>query len=884
MNFWRRKTSGAELDEEVRAHLEMAAQARVERGVDQKEAQRAARREFGNVGLVKDVTRDAWGGRWLRDLLDDTRYGLRMLAKNTGFTAVAVLTVALGIGSNTAVFSLIDALLLRSLDVPAPRELVRISFGPPGDPEPMSGPMFDRLREQQSAFTDLFAWKNAPMVLTEKGGARPITGAYATGSAFPTLKLKPRLGRLLTWQDDEPSALSNGIAAVISEAFWLEHFGGDPRILGQPIIVDGQTATIVGVVPRSFNGITVDYAPQVVLPFIFDVAVRGKSSGRFRPDWTWFSPMGRLKPGVSLAQAKANLSTIAPEVLKESLPSDDQRIDYLRNGTFSLSPGRRGNSPLGEIYGRELWTLQALVGLLMIICCANLASLQLSRTFNRQHELVVRSALGAGRVRLLRQLVAESAILSCTGAAAGIVLSQWMGAGLVRYIEQSDFPVFLDLRPNAAIYAATIALAMLTVLFTGALPALGLTHVHTEEMLRSGTQRTVIHKKHPLAASLLPVQVALSLLLASLALLFAVSTGKLLRTDPGFRVKGITFFRVDFDERPEKGEALLDLYRKVLEAIRQAPGIASASVIKHLPLEEGGSDESAAPVEGNGQETKHLFANVVGPDYFATAGTKVLAGRDFSKFDRIDANPVCILNQTAANFFFPHESVLGKHIRSTEPKANRATCEVVGIVTDAKYNSLRQPAPPTIYYPYEQLPASGWGGFITRSHDTSAAVAAFKGALHRIAPDTPLLPPITIERLLEDSIGKERMTATLSLFFGSLGLLLTAIGLYGLESQRVAERRAEIGLRMALGAQRKDMLWFILREAALIFAIGVPVGLSLTFGASHFIGALLYDISPLDPRVHFAAILTLLSAGSLASLIPARRATNVDPMVALRYE
>src|SRR5438309_6890749 len=528
MTFWRRETREAELDEEVRTHLNMAAQTLTERGVAQKEAERAAKRDFGNVELTKEVTRDAWGGRWLQDLISDARYGLRMLSKNPGFTAIAVLTLALGIGSNSAVFSLIDALLLRSLDVPAPRELVRITFGPPGIDGPLSSPMFDRLRERQRVFTDIFAWTNGPMVLSNKGVARPITGAYATGSAFPTLKLKPRLGRLLNWQDDEPDASSNGIAAVISEAFWIEHFGGDPRVLGQPITVDGGTATIVGVMPRSFNGITVDYAPQVVLPFAFDVALRGKSSCRFRAS-CWFHAMGRLKPGLGFAQARANLSTIAGDVLKESLPSNYERVDYLRKGILSLTPGRTGNSPLGEVYGRELWTLQALVGLLMIICCANLASLELSRTLNRQHELVVRSALGAGRLRLVRQLGGESMLLSASGSAAGMLLSQWMSGLLVRYVEQSDFPVFLDLRPNLTILAAVIALAALTVILTGALPALNLTRLETEEMLRSGAQRAVGRKRHPLAARLLPGQVALSLVLTSLALLFAVSTGRLLR-------------------------------------------------------------------------------------------------------------------------------------------------------------------------------------------------------------------------------------------------------------------------------------------------------------------------------------------------------------------
>ena len=882
--LFRRKSVETELDDELRFHLERQVEKYVENGLSREEAQRRARVEFGGFELSKEECRDATGAYFSHTLFQDMRFGLRMLRKSPGFTAIAVLTLALGIGSNVAVFSLIDGLLLRSLDVPAPRELVRICFGPPGIDGPLSGLMFDRIRERQNAFSEVFAWTNAPMVLMEKGVARPITAAYATGSAFPTLKLKPRVGRLLEWGDDEPNNTSNGVAAVISEAFWLEHFGGDPNVLGQSITVDGGTATIVGVMPRSFNGITVDYAPQIVLPFAFDVALHGRSSCRFRADCTWLFTMARLKPGVTFEQAKASLATIAGGVLKDSFTPGYGRIDYLRNGTLSLTPGRTGNSPLGKAYGRELWTLQALVGLLMVICCANLASLQLSRTLSRQHELVVRSALGAGRLRLVRQLVVESALLSASGAAAGMLLSQWMSGLIVRYVEQSDFPVFLDLRPNLTILAAVGALAAFTVIFTGALPALNLTRFDTEEMLRSGAQRAVGRKRHPRAARLLPGQVALSLVLTSLALLFAASTGRLLRIDPGFRVKGITFFGVDFERRPEKGEARLDLYRKMLDALRQAPDVEFASVVAVRPLGEGGIDESAAPVEGNGLEDKHLFENVVGPEYFATAGTRVLAGREFSRFDRFGATPVCVLSQSAANFFFPQQSAIGMHVRSTEPNPKRPGCEVVGVVTDAKYLSLREQAPRTIYYPYEQLPNFRWGGFITRSHDAGAAIAAFKDALHRYAPDTPLLPPITMQRQLEDSIGKERLVAALSLFFGGLALLLTSIGLYGLESQRVAQRTPEIGLRMALGAQRGDMLWFVLRQAALVFAVGIPIGLALTLGASRFVGSMLYEMSPLDPRIHFVAVVALLGAGFLASYLPARRATRVDPMVALRYE
>jgi predicted permease len=874
----------SELSGEIQAHLQEKINELVASGMPREEAAHAARREFGNVTLIDEDSRAVWQWLSIESLFADLRYGVRLLGKTPGFTLTAVIILALGIGSNTAVFSLIDALLLRSLAVPKPQELVHISFGPPGNPGPLSGPMFDRLRERQSSLTDLFAWTNSPMVLTENGVSRPIQAAYATGSAFPTLKLKPRLGRLLDWNDDDVGRTSYGIAAVISEAFWTEHFRAEVSALGQTILVNGAAATIVGVMPRSFNGITVDYTPQVVLPFAFDVALHGKASDRFEPSSTWLFAMGRRKPGVSNRQAQANLAAIAGDVLKEALPADYQRIDYLRTGGLSLSPGRTGHSPLGEVYARPLWTLQALVGLLMMICCANLASLQLSRSLSRQHELIVRRALGAGRLRLMRQLIVESAMLAAAGAAAGIVLSQWMSSLLVRYIEQSDFPVFLDLRPNASVFAWTVGLVALTVILAGALPALNMTRFDPEAMLRTGKQRGLSGKKNRLAARLLPFEVALSLLLVSVALLFAFSTGKLLRMDPGFRVKGVTFTAVDFERRTEKGEARLELYRKMLDALRSAPGVEAASVLAVRPLGEGGIDESAAPVEGNGSGDKRLFENIVGPDYFRTAGTRVLAGREFSEFDHMGTNPVCIVNQAAANSFFPGQNALGKHIRPTEPRATHPVCEIVGIATDAKYLSLRQPAPPTIYYSYEQLPDFGWEGFITRSRDTSAAVAAFKDALHRFAPDTPVMPAVTMQRQLEDSLGRERLLAAMSLFFGGLALLLTSIGLYGLETQRVTQRTAEIGLRMALGAERRDVLLSVLKEAALFFVAGVPVGLALTAIASRFIGSLLYEVSPLDPRIHVATVLAMLAAGFLAAYLPARRATRVDPLVALRYE
>lgn len=871
-----------QLHEELRSHLQMDENARVDRGQSLQEARAAARRDFGNVDLVEQVTRDQWGWRWIDESLRDLRYAVRMLRKQPGFTAAAVLILALGIGCNTAVFSLIEALTLRNLAVPEPQELIRISFGPPGTDGPLSGPMFDRLRERQSAFTDLFAWTNSPMALTERGYSRPIQAAYATGSAFPTLKLKPRLGRLLQWSDDEADNISAGFPAVISEAFWIDNYRGDTAVLGQKIIVNGVPATIVGVMPRSFSGITVDYAPQVVVPFAFDLAVRGKASGRFRPEQTFLFAMGRLQRGVSFKQAEANLTAIAPGVLQDSLPAHYASIPYLRNGRLSLSPGGRGSSPLGALYRTPLWTLQVLVGLLLLICCANLAGLQLSRALSRHRELMVRYAIGAERARLIRQLLTESVLLVLVGASGGVLVAQWMASMMVRYVEQSDFPMFLDLRPNVTVVGWTIGLAALVVLLCGLLPAFNLTRFKSDAVLRG--QRGSLGSESRVTMQLLPVQVAFSFLIVSLASVFAVSTAKLLKQDPGFRVAGVTLFGVDMERRPEKGEARLALYRNMLEALRHSPGVERASVLAVRPLGEGGIEESAAAVEGNHNEMQHLFANIVGPDYFKTAGTRVLEGREFTGHDTASAQPSCIVNRAAVRLLFPEQRSIGMHIRSAESKPLHTNCEVVGIVADAKYLSLRQSAPPTLYLPYEQLPSVDPGGFITLSRDSGSAIAAFKSALARFAPDTPLLPPITMQRQLEDSIGQERLLATVSLILGAMALVLTCLGLYALENQRVTRRTAEIGLRMALGARPGQMLSEVLRQGLIVLAAGIPAGLLLALGAAKFVRSLLYATSAFDLRIQLGVIALLVAVGLLAGYLPARRAAGVEPMAALRYE
>jgi len=889
MRIWRRifsrRRDFADLSDEMRGHLAERVDELVAGGIGRSEAENQARREFGNLSLMEEDGRSAWGGRWFADFVGDFWYGLRMLRKAPASTAIAVVILAVGIGSNTAVFSLINALLLRKLAVPAPHELVSISLQQAGDVGPLSGPMFDRLRERQGAFSDLFAWTNSPMVVREGGSAQAIQGAYASGSSFPTLGLRPRLGRLLEWQDDEPRNTSQGFAAVISEAFWLEHFGGANSVLGRTVIVNGLTATIVGVMPRSFNGMAVDYAPQIVLPFSFDVALHGQDSARFDPGSRWLFTTGRLKDGVSFAEARANIATIAEDALREALPRNSRNNDDLHDVRLTLSPEATGNSPLGEIYGRSLWTLQGLVAILLVICCANLASLQIARSLQRRQEFAVRSALGAGRSRLVRQLAVESSLVAALGAACGLLLSQWMTSILVRYIEQSDFSVFLDLRPDVRVLAWTVSMTSLVVILAGVLPALGLTRAGDGMSLRSGSKQLSGGKDASRwSRRTLPLQLALSLLLATVAIFFATSARNLLHADPGFRVQGVTLFGVNFEQRPEKGDALRAMYRRMLDALRRAPAVEGASVLAVRPLGEGGTDFAAAPVEGSGEVNSHLFENVVADGYFATAGTRVLEGREFRELDRADSQQVCILNAMAAKNFFGPSDAVGKHIRSLERGQTQSVCEIVGVVADAKYNSARQQAPATIYYTFEQMPPDTGLSLITRSSTTAAAVAAFQEALRMNAPDTPLLPPVTMERQLEDSIGQERLLASVSLFLGGVALAMTCVGLYGIQMQRVTQRIPEIGLRMALGAQRSDMLWSMAREIGSLLAVGIPIGLALSVVSARFVERFLYQVSAMNPEIFVGATLATVFVSIVAASLPALRAMRIEPTVALRYE
>jgi predicted permease len=881
-----RRRRFAELSEEMGGHLEERTEELISSGADRRDAEQRARREFGNFSLFEHDGRDVWRWRLADDLLADLRFGLRMLRKSPAFTVIVILILAVGIGSNAAVFSLINALLLRKLDVVAPEQLVAISFGQPGGTDPLSGPMFDRLRERQSAFVDLFAWNNQPMVLSDGGAVLSIQGALATGSAFPTLGVRARLGRMLNWQDDDAKGGSQGFAAVISEAFWQQHFGAAENVLGRTAVVNGTQVTIVGVMPRSFNGMTVDYAPQVVLPFAADVAIYGAASARFDPGSRWLFTTGRLKPGVSLQQAEANVATVAEEVLRESLPEHFQESDSLPEGRFQISPEQTGNSPLGELYGRSLWTLQGLVGLLLVICCVNLATLQVSRSVQRQQEFAVRSALGARRFRLVRQLAVESGTVAAVGAVCGLLLSVWMSAVLVRYVEQSDFPLFLDIRPDAPVLAMTIGVTALVVILAGVLPATGLTRTNAEVVLRQGT-------KQPFGPSrtasrwlsrLLPVQLALSVLLVAVALLFATSARNLMRADLGFQVQGITMFGTNFEQRPEKGEARRALYRRMLDSLQRSPGVASASVLAVRPLNNGGIEQNSAAVEGSRRDDEHLFENIVGSGYFVTAGTKVLVGREFIESDRSGSQHVCVLNDAAANYFFGGPAAVGKHIRSLERGDSQPVCEVVGVVANASYNSVREAVPPAIYYSFEQSPLDSDLSFITSSSDTTTAVAAFQAALRANAADTPLMPAITMERQLEDSIGQERLLASVSVFFGGIALALTCMGLYGLEMQRVTLRIPEIGLRMALGAQHREMLWSVLREAGIFLAVGLPAGVALSVGSARFVEGFLFKVSATSSGIYITAAGAVLIAASAAALLPARRATRVDPMVALRYE
>lgn len=890
--LFQRKRVEKELDEELQYHLEQRTEMERARGLSPLEARAAALRAMEGLEQRREECRDVRRFRLLEDLWQDLHYAARALNKNRGFAAVAVLSLALGIGANTAIFSLVDALLLRPLPVPEAGRLVRIGAGTPGAEARsyLTYPLFEQVRDRSGVFAGIFTWSDHEFQMKSGAEMVHVQGALASGAYFRTLGVNAELGRTFTEENDLPEGGKDGPVAVISDSFWASRFARSPAAIGAALTLDGVRFSIIGVMPPRFFGADVGSRPQIWVPLALTPRVDSPGCMTSRSCW-WLIVMARLKDGVPLQQAQARLKVISPQVMRDTVPNwDSKGKKGFLAWQLAANPGANGWTSLRRQFTNPLAVLMTLVGLVLLIACSNLANLLLARASSRQREIAVRIAMGAGRGRMIRQLLTETVLLSFLGAVAGLAFAIWSARLLVALLASSQRvymggqEIQFDLRPDWRVLLFTLTAALACGLLFGLAPALRATRMGVSAALKERAQSVRgTGARMGIGRVLLSLQAALSVLLVAGAGLFAGSLWRLATLNPGFNPKGVLVFSLDTTKRPEKGPALAELYDRLLERVRAIPGIRAASANWFTPLSDSGWNE-AIPIPGRtdlSEDARLTDLNLVGPDFFRVMEIPLLAGREFQAADGSAAEKVGVLNEVAARRFFPNRSALGVQL-TVEGKVIR----IVGIAGNAKYMNLQEADPPTLYFPYaqagEQIPSLRI--LLKTQAGMRAIYPAFHAALHEIAPDVPIGAVKTMEEQVGDSLGSQRLMASLSVFFSVLALLLTSIGLYGVLAYSVERRTGEIGIRMALGAPRRSVILLVMHETTGHVLAGILAGIVLVLMLSRLIAGLLYGIEPNDAGNLALAVFAFLVVAAVAAYVPAHRAGSLDPLAALREE
>jgi putative ABC transport system permease protein len=834
---------------------------------------------------------------WTESFAQDLRYGARQLKQSPGFTLVAVLSLALGIGANSAIFQLIDAVRLRTLPVQNPEELVTIDF-PDGSQRSgwfsarnsrFTSGHWEQIQARQRAFSGVLAWSATRFNLTSGGEARYAEGLYVSGEFFRHLGVQPILGRAFNAEDDSATCASPG--AVLSYGFWQREFAGDREVVGRTVSLDGHSFPVIGVAPPAFFGVEVGRAFDVTVPLCADQLIAEDKKGRRpRPDGWWLAIMGRLKPGWTVERANAQMQTLAPGIMEATLPPTylpDTAKRYLANKLVVGAAGS-GISGLRRQYERPLWLLMATTGLVLLIACANLANLLLARASVREREIAVRLAMGATRGRLVWQLLAESLLLASLGAALGALLAQGLSRGIIAFFSTTNNPTFVGLGLDIRVLGFTAALAVTTCLVFGLLPAMRATRLAPAAVIRgAGRGSTDGPERFSLRRALVAIQVALSLVLLVGALLFVRSLQNLLAVDAGFRPEGVLAVSLDLRRPDYSKERLPVVYRELQERLSTQLGVLSVAQVGFTPISGSGWNNNIGPdgtvAGGSGKES---YFNRVGPGYFRTMGTPVIAGREFNEGDTLSSPQVAIVNELFAAKFFNGANPVGRTFhREVEKGKQEPLFQIVGLVKNTKYYQLREDFLPIGFFPTAQNDDPGAGAtFVLR---ITGSVGEVMGHVRTAVAEVN--PAIGIEfrlmsKQLEESLLRERLMATLSGGFGFLAGLLATLGLYGVISYMVALRRKEIGVRIALGADRGRVIRLVLREAVLLLVVGLGVGALLAFWAGRAAATLLFGLKPYDPVSMLGAMVALSIVALVSSFLPARRAAAVEPMVALRDE
>jgi predicted permease len=883
LNVFRSDRLSRDLDRELEFHVAERTDDLMAGGMDAAAARREARRRLGNDVLQKERTRDADMLVWLDTVVADVRYALRALRAAPGFAAVAILSLALGIGANTAIFSLLDAVVLKALPVRAPDELVQVTLW--GGRTSFTNPLWEALRDRDQVFSGLAAHSSRSLDLADGGEARPVMASLVSGTFFPMLGVQPVAGRLLAQGDDYRGCPA---VAVLGAGFWQGEYGASPAAVGSTLTMNGKPFEIVGVVDPAFFGVEVGRTVQVYAPLCAEAVITGPRSALDARS-TWFiQVLGRLAHGESESAAEAELAALAPSVYRAAVPTDwatERQEDFL-SGTFQIAPAPAGVSSLRDQYSSALIVLMGLVAVVLLIACANVANLLLARAAARQREIAVRVAIGAGRRRIIRQLLTESLLLALISSVLGVAIAWWASRALVALLSTSGRAVSLHLPLDPRVLGFTVATAIGAAILFGLAPAWRAGRTDPQSALRAGARGIVAGHSRVNAGKLLVVgQIGLSLALVVAAGLLLGTFRSLWTMDSGFDRSDILLATVDLPDEEDTAERQRIVYGGMLDQLRTIPGVSAASASQITPVGRATWNNELL-VDGftpTSVQDGIALLNEVMDGFFETLGTRVLAGRGFDERDVRGGPRVAIVNEKLAAHFFGTTDVIGREFRIASESS--PLYQVIGVVENAKYESLREEPQPIAYLPWSQSEDRAFSmTFALRGPAGTAALTDAVEEIARRADPSMSLTFNTLQRQIADSLTRERVLALLSGFFGALALLLAVIGLYGIMAYNVARRRNEIGIRMALGSARSRVLRMVLGEASWLIGIGLVLGMVLAWAGTRLVASFLYGLSPHDATTFVVSAALLGGAGLAACALPAWRASRVEPMSALREE